>query len=463
MNQRTLRITWIALLIALVGWFLWLAIAPSGKISYRSDLVTSSYFIGKLAPTERVKAANQIIGEPVYFSLYTPRSFQKARLTINFKTTAPLIEVGVRRDKTVWSYDMKPAYSALLESLQSDENTIIQEDALLWQKNKNYKSIEDFLKQPPAFNKVASYRYALPFVYSFSGIARSSVERQYNLGLRGAYQFYTYSDGAPIILDLFVADRNENPDPDPIELNLYSGAELVYSQKLDDSSEGGERRLAFQSPKLARGVYRLELKANDDIVTNTIRSTQSKIAFSGRLWLNDAARKNITLYGDGSRFTAQTSNPESLQSIIIDGKKFELPSTYEQESYSITNPDRSIKSVIIPKGDVIVSSDGLWSFTAESFFNPTIRQMPPVGSLQELGADYLLAKYHSIERLSDGSLRAVLDFDLRGAYREEGKYSFMISAPNADLDQNPLQINSISIDLKGLSLYDYATHFFKRN
>ncbi len=463
MNLKKLRIVWVALLIGLIAWLLWRAIVPSGKIGYESNLFDNNYFIGKLSPVERIEASNRIIAEPVYFSLYTPRSFQKARLTINFKTTAPLVEVGVRRDKTVWSYDMQPAYSALLESLRTDENTIVQEDALLWQKNKRYTSIENFLTEPPAFNRVASYRYALPFAYSFSGDARTGSQLQYILGLRGAYQFYTYSDGSPIDLDLFVRDRNENSDLDPIELNMYSGTELVYSKKLDDTTEEGERRLDIVTPNLKRGVYRVEVKVNDDIVTTKLLTRQAKIAFSGRLWLNDASRKNISLYNDGSRFSAQTLNPQSLQSISIADQQFELASTYEQQSYIISNPGREVQLIHVAKGDVILASDGLWSFSPEAFFNPTIRQMPPARSRAELDVDYLIAHFNPVKLLDDGSFQAVLEFDLRGAYREKNKYSFMISAPNAKLDQSPLEIESIAIQLEGASLYDYVTQIFKRN
>ncbi len=451
---------------ALVLWLLWQAIVPLGSITYKSDLADNNYFIGKLSPSERVEQINNrptIIGEPVYFSFFTPRPFRTAKLTMRFSGTAPLVEIGLRRDKTVWSYEMKPLYSALLEKIKADENTIIQNDVFLWQKNRRYETIEDFLKTPPPFNSVAVYRHPLPFAFSLSGSARQGATKEQSLGLRGAYQFYTYSDGNSLAFDFNVIDRNENSDPDPIEVIIYRGADRVFAQSFDDSVAKSERRLSIATPPLPAGVYRLELKANDDIVTTKLRTAQSKIAFSGRLWLVDAARENIILYGDGSRYSAQTLNPSSLQTIMIDDQAFAISETYEQFSLSIPNSERRLKRTVLPKGDLIIASDGLWSFTAEQFFNPTVRSMPPVSTVAELGVDYLVAKYEPVEILADGSFEQSMEFDLRGAYREKGKYSFMISAPNAALSKEPLNIKEIKIEVLEPDIYDYVRRYFERN
>jgi hypothetical protein len=90
---------------------------PFGHISYMTDFKHYNYFIGKLTPKERIESdgsITRIIGDPVYFSVYSPRNFNRATLTFEYKrfgngqVKIPIIEAGILADKKVWRYDLEP-------------------------------------------------------------------------------------------------------------------------------------------------------------------------------------------------------------------------------------------------------------------------------------------------------------------------------------------------------------------
>ena len=114
------RIIFWLILAGIVSWLLYMAIVPSGQITYVSDFSSSNYFIKKLSPAERVEipvnGVQNIIGDPVYFSLRTPRRFDSAILTIKYKneTGLPIIETGVLVDKKIWRYDLEPKENKII-------------------------------------------------------------------------------------------------------------------------------------------------------------------------------------------------------------------------------------------------------------------------------------------------------------------------------------------------------------
>ena len=87
-----------------------------GKITYKNNFKIENFFIGKLTPRERVNepknGVQSIIGDPVYFNLWTPRKFEKAKVILKYKRQIantyndqaaqninPIIELGVLSDK----------------------------------------------------------------------------------------------------------------------------------------------------------------------------------------------------------------------------------------------------------------------------------------------------------------------------------------------------------------------------
>lgn len=116
-----LRIFLWSTLILVVAWLLYMGVVPFGKISYVYDFTKENYFIRKLAPESRVlpvKNGSQIIIEdPIYFIARTSRTFDKAVVTLKYKskTDLPLVQLGVLMDKSAWNYELKPIENKTLD------------------------------------------------------------------------------------------------------------------------------------------------------------------------------------------------------------------------------------------------------------------------------------------------------------------------------------------------------------
>ena len=146
-----IRTTLWSILALTVLWLFYMAIVPSGKITYIQDFNQDNYFIQKLTPAERIEdkrnGAQKIIGDPVYFSLRTPRRFDSAKVTIKYKNNSdlPIIETGVLVDKVLWRYDTKLVENKIIDRLAMVWNAIENNGTILLQKQKKYNSIEEFL------------------------------------------------------------------------------------------------------------------------------------------------------------------------------------------------------------------------------------------------------------------------------------------------------------------------------
>ncbi|MCG2700957.1 hypothetical protein L6267_02200, partial [Candidatus Parcubacteria bacterium] len=206
-----IRILFWGILFGFVCWLLYMAIAPSGKISYvRRDFGISppnyNYFISKLTPEDRVELVQgtklpigslvpqKITGDPVYFSLRTLRKFDKAKLTLKYKNenALPIIEAGILADSVVWRYDLQPVENKIIDQLSLAWDVIMEGEAILLQREKKYNSIDEFLNNMPDNKEIALYNYNLAQKYLLPDYEKSNENLILDCALRGAYQFYVY-------------------------------------------------------------------------------------------------------------------------------------------------------------------------------------------------------------------------------------------------------------------------------
>lgn len=512
---------WVVLAV-IIGWLLYMAVVPGGKISYEWEPGDDNFFIGKLTPEEKVqtpltplykegeeenplnpippsaglKGVN-IVGDPVYFSLRTPRRFEKAKLVLKYKENPPnpsasaslrrdgpftkgvlpIIEAGVLADKTIWRYNLKPIENKIIDELAGKWNVIKENSVILLQRNKKYGSVGEFLNNLPARNEIALYNYSLKS--DFRLLNYKPAENGVNIDhpLRGPYQILTYIKNEDLDFEFEFFDLNENKDSDAIDLNLYRDNELVTSRHLDDDPsassgqapsagsgqvadgvESAARKLKLSIPGLAEGDYKIELKVNDDIITKNITTKQQKLSFLNKIWLADGGGQNISLYTDGKTISAQTINPARLQDIKIGDKKLAIDKTYKQFNADIGG---GVKKIELENDDVIIAGDGVFSFASSSLINPAFKKIDGNTDIDDEGVSYVLANYKK-PREEDGWKTAEADFNISNAYREKGEYNFLISIPGLRTDdgiEDNLEIGEIRVELEGRSLREKIFNF----
>lgn len=465
-----IRIFFWSILAAIVGLILYMGVAPSGRIGYKTDFKKNNYFFGQLTPEERVirkEAGYSMTGDPVYFSLRAPRKFNKAKLTVKYKdnSQSPLIEAGVLLDKQVWNYGLKPIQNKTLEMLKTEWNVVNGPNTTLLQRNKKYPSIESFLADLPTLDEVAVYNYDLKLNYKLDNYTATTAKQEINIPLRGPYQFYTYLKNEDLYFKFFLADLNKNKDADGIQINLYKNGDLVSAQSLADdgialetSEKTKARDLIIKEEGLVEGVYKVELKCNTDVVTEKIETTQNKISFINRLWIAEGAPINLSLYSDARVINAQTTNPGRLQTIKVGNDGLDIKETFKQ--FGIRTKD-AINKIRLEKDDVILAGDGMFSFGYDSLFNPVLKKINENSDVNKDGINYILADYKSPQD-DNGWKIAEVALDISQAYRENGKYSFLISAPRlgTPLNTGDILIGEIKIDLSGKNIFEFIKKYF---
>ena len=465
---QKIRWIWMSLLALVLIWLAYEAIAPFGSIQYKSNFVDNSYFISHLTPKDRLVDGDAVSSatvkaEPVYFSIFTTRPFRKAYVHLEFERPAPLMEMGIRRGPTVWNFDRQPLYSNVLENIGRAPETIKENGVMIWQKKLQHHSVQEFLQSNPPLDTTAVYNYNMRTNVHLKDYQPYSIPRTLALGLKGHYEIVTYSGGESIEMRFNIHDLNENKDPDPIVVTLYNnkGEGIANAELADDAGMpkkmSGEKTVTLKSGPVPAGVYKIEFKSNDDIITDSLTTRQSKISFTNRLWLAASKRGAFSLYTDGSHLDAQTIAPASLQTIHSESQQLVISETYRQFRLQYSHPWREDKSITLSRDDVILASDGVFAFKPEELINASFRALPEEQLLQTAHIDSIVAGYEPVT--GNNVLQRDLVFDLSGAYREKGRYSFLIAAPGVEKVADGAHLISIRVRFEGMTLWEFIKKY----
>lgn len=486
-NIIKIRILLWGMLFFVVAWLFWMAVAPGGKIAYKQDFLNKKYFfqtdkdyfIRRFTPGDRVEIRDdnkpRIVGDPVYFSLRTPRAFNTAKITYKYKIQEKqpihLIETGALADRQVWRYQLHPLENKTIDQLSEVWNKIEEQGTVLLQKTKNYENIADFLASPPDFESIAVYNYDLPYDYKIGEFATGTEEHEYSVPLRGAFQFYTYIKGDALDFSFDIKDINQNGDADNVDLFVYYKNTLLASEHLPDdgisieNNQVSENRvLNINIPNLPEGAYKLEMKANNDIVAAKIRTHHQKIAFINKINLHKTDKEDIKIFTDAKELQATTIYPESLQSLKAGENRIELNETYRQFSGVVEKgtSTENLGLIQLEKDGVELAGEGVFCFAPELCFNPALKQVKT--SLDKLpdNIDYIIADYGGISYDGEWHI-ASAEIDLTSAYREDKAYSIILSIPGLRADDafdDGIIIDNILVELAGKSLAEKVKSIF---
>jgi len=455
-----------SLFLILLGLF-WLKIVPNGRVVYSTNFLDDNFFIRKLTPLERVNNKNTILSDPVYFSLYTPRGYDRALITLEYEDNpvAPLLETGVMVGDKKWSYRMAPLQNKLLDNMPSEWLKIQNGDLVLWQKKNNYQSVGEFLEKLPAPASIALYNYDLKNDFKLDNYQASLAPKVFDKVLRGRHEIYTYVEDEKLFFNFTFQDLNENRESDKITINLYKNGELLNTWQVaddgvmtDNHELSAEYNYEIAFSNLATGAYKLEINANDDILIKKIVSNQYKISFVGNLNFAATDQGSFSVYTDASSLSARTNNLKSLQDIKIGENVLNLTETYKQ--YFQRLDGQSPHEIKIARTGVSLAANGVFAFSQEDLLNPDFKKVDQYLDISTV--DYILARYNSPQK-SDNTKIAQAKLDLAGAYHEKGQYSFIFSIPGYQaVSGQGVKIKNIKIELIGKSLGQKMREIFKK-
>lgn len=422
------------------------------------DFSRPSGWISFLKPRGRVseikeeagKFYQSIVGEPIYIESNIPLSFfKKAEIVLNYKNPEQdILELGL---VTKNGYDLRPLQNKVLDDLSWPK--ICADGVCLWQKEKKYESIGDFMENQPAAEKIGVYYYELGRPYRLPDYKPSERYQSFNYSLRGAHQFYTYIKDEDLDFMFTFEDMNRSVGADEVEVNLYNEENNLVKNWImtdDGNSEANEvvvtpRQLKLNIGDLSEGVYRLEISASDDIFLRDIQTRQKYLSFIGEIYLGDninstvTSQKDATLFGNSREVAAVTTHDEGRQTLSFTGENLFIEKTHIQYYYKNSAGNFSVR---VPVSDILLQGDGLWSFSEKNFFDPRQRRVADSRDLE--GLNFVIARYQPLASNSEWQTRGA-SFNLYNARKEKGKVRFIISAPGLTADKKPIDVRGIII------------------
>ncbi|MDP2586467.1 MAG: hypothetical protein Q8P32_01725 [Candidatus Komeilibacteria bacterium] len=452
-----------------LGWLIKKDLALSGHLEFNYDFNQDSPVITNLFPANRLTQVNfdqtskqhwqTVIQEPVYFEARLPQKFDTARVEVVYQNqNQPLIQMGLRTlGNDEWNYNFKPLENQLLDKL--DWFKLTDEQGTIWQKKKNFLTREQFTAAVPSLNNLAAYDYALPRKFFLPNYRPSNEERVITKALRGSHSFYTYLKNETLDFTFIIQDINRTLGPDMFVVEVYNEAnKKVYDAKLKDDGtvnnfDGStpRRDLAVKVAGLPEGVYRLELKAEDDIFIRTIRTKQQYVTFINRLYLVDNPEYSdgfldltyqpTAIYSNIPRLGFYTSHPQGLQTVGINkDQSVELIATHQ--NYFITA--NSLPAIVYsPKNDLKIFGRGLMAFSQDMFFNPEIYSLRDLTLTPDI--EYIISSYQTPAPLEHGWKKGQVTFSLQNAQIVNRKLRFGLSAPEMNTAHDLIPIQSIKI------------------
>ena len=197
--------------------------------------------------------------------------------------------------------------------------------------------------------------------------------------LRGGHTFYTCIDNETLEFTVTKQDMNWYNGSDDLKITVYSdsGEEKGSITIPDDgnANKGGTGPMQNQTitiPGLETGMYRVEMSAGADLYINNITTEQDKLIADGRLFII-SPQSIYTEMKKGGTIKFQTYHDSALQNITItNGATTAYVDVNQAHNWFEISlpPGDTPYEINLPKGDMIIESDGYLSFTRDSYFNP---------------------------------------------------------------------------------------------
>ncbi|KKQ57536.1 MAG: hypothetical protein US74_C0003G0003 [Parcubacteria group bacterium GW2011_GWA2_38_13] len=477
----TLRLIFFLLPIALALRLLYKDFVVSGQLTAEYDFKTPSPFISVLRPQSRVSEISHndsgdyfqtIHDEPVYFDIRMPRMLDTAKVSIVYKNIDQRIfEAGAMTNKDQWIFDLKPVENNIIDYLFQDKlrwTMIRDQDVVLFQRNKKFQSIKDFLENLPANEKIATYNYAIPKDY----VMKNYIARQngvtINKTLRGTHRMYTYIKNEPIDMEIWIQDVNRHAGDDYASIDIINkDSESIYSNfiKLDNDaqssltmSEVREEHIVVDN--VPEGLYKIEITSpSDDIFIRRIAANCSYLVFINKVYLGDNVgysdefiqerMEPTLLHTNGKNISAITTHVEGLQTLLVNNIVLNIDDTHKE---FITQVNFKFKKIIVPRNDITIETKGMISFSDNNFFNPEFATLSDGSEFDMDAISYVIAKYGDGKELDNDWREAKLVFNSSKYYTGDSMLHFVLSLPYIKTGDTGVLISHITVEMSGSPL-----------
>lgn len=449
---RLIQLLLIAIPLVVMGWLLnrWFVLYPPGVFVVEHEVGDSSPFIDELKPETRVgdvsenvngEAVQAIQADPAFFFVHPHRKdfFDQVVFEVWFQNeTLPIVELGGLARVNPETYTLYPLHNRLID--ESDWHRIDEDGLVLLQREETYSSIDAFFAQPPSRDEVAVYRTDFDVPYRIDGYQPTSATQTIDVSLRGHHEFKTYIKDETLAFTFYYMDMNRDEGEDVVQVTVFNeaGQPVAETRAGDDGNtsddavvDQGLKELKLTAYGLPEGVYKVVMNTTRDVFFRTLVTSQQKIVFLDTLFIGDEIGyrepgEGATFYTQSKRLRFQTRHAEGIQTLTAGHQTLEIAEPYEW--YTLTLPNEGLEAVTLPTGDVEIVAEGKFAFLPSQYFNPDPVSLNAYTTIEQLGVDYVLARYQSPRQEGDW-LVATVPFVAWDLYKENQTWKFSFSTP----------------------------------
>ncbi len=471
MNKLRNRLIIIAAIVSLgiIGILAFKYIAPFGKIiSYRfSQRLPGSKEANRIeGENESIKLSSQIIKNSISrFTLkIDPKNIENIRVALKFKPGQKEIKIGIRsNEKDTFYY--QPLYFSLLRDLNWSN---IQEKRLtLWQRNKDFISVEKFIEKTPENRKIALYMVNPDKLLSIKPIKeKGKTQTIIPNPLRGNHSLYIMVTQKPLEIKIAKQDMNMYDGPDKLKIMLSKGQKIITEKTIEDDGITDKSRLQslpqeeeIKIDEALPGIYKLNLNFESvgaDSSTTKIEINQKKVVFNNYLF--PLGEKPTTIFTNSSKIDISTPHEAYLQTVLLNnGEKLEIKEVAKKFNFDLGKLAGELKEDELyklesPKNDLNISGGGYFSFSRESFFYPEIIKTIDIASFDNQlqiydGIDYILTSLPPLKNEGDWLVSEAI-IDPKDIGVDGDTLYFSLEIPDLDKYGGSLEIDSLEVAIK---------------
>lgn len=384
---------------------------------------------------------------------------------LRFKGEPREIKMGVRGN-TNDKYLYQPLYQRDLEGAQREK---VDDELSFWQKEHSYTDFAEFIAKPPMDKVTAAYYFDPSDIVELQ--AKNPKAKQGNfakdLVLRGTHTFYVQVAKDQLEINVTKQDDNGYDGEDTLTIKVEKNGQQLAQQTIPDDGIVDRGSLQMQAQKATvrvdeavPGIYKVILNDNTknaDVQITHLAVNQAKVVFASPIFV--LGENPTSIWTNSKNITVLTYHKESLQTVKLDNER-DLEITEINKKYTFDlNKDKpqEIHRLIIPNNDLIVTGDGYFALSEDSFFNPEPIKTVPLMSLDSLNnADYAIARYASVKR--DGEWKvASIYFEPKDIKVEGDKLYFSLESPGLSKSGGEYLIDNLEVTVKKPGFFEFKS------
>ena len=336
LHKYKLLIAGLTIGLLIIGFLAFRYIAPFGKIvnfRFTSKLPgaqQATVFSPDPAKGSILQIPTQIITTSITkLQLKLPQGkIETIKTALKFKPNINEVIIGIRgNEKDDFLY--QPLYRDTFRDF--NWNKVEDSGLTLWQKEKKFNNLKDFIDNPPLDKTIASYYLNPDKLQELRSDTDKKVKDARTIietPLRGSHSLLIKIDQGPLILKVIKQDINNYDGEDKLKIKVSKEGKNLAEETIEDDGIIDANLLKLKQQEetitleeIKPGIYEVNLtdeSKNGDILIIKTEVNQSKVIFKNNIF--PLGNTPTALWTDISSLNVMTVHDGGLQTVKLDGQ-----------------------------------------------------------------------------------------------------------------------------------------------